>query len=316
MIKYLLVRTPEKVDLPPVNKISPYLLLSLTILFWSGNFVLGRGLHEKVPPVTLAFWRWFAAWLIILPFVVKPMIQQYPLIVRHGRSLILFGMLGVAGFSTLVYLGLASTTATNGILLNTTSPILIVLISRFFLKQRLSWQQVVGVAVAFMGVVVIVTRGNIALLLGLHLYPGDLLVLAGVLCWALYTVFLYLLPSALLPLSFVGTTLSVGVLCILPFFLWEQAGGAKMAVTPAVVAGILYLALFPSILAYIFWNHAVAAVGARRAGFFIYLMPAFGTLLSMTFLHETFYFYHLAGIIFIFLGVYLATMGPERREAL
>ncbi len=276
---------------------------------------MGRGLHEKVPPVTLAFWRWFTAWLIVLPFVLRPMIQQYPIIVRHGISLALFGMLGVAGFSTLVYIGLASTTATNGILLNTASPVIIVLISRFFLKQRLSWRQGVGVAVAFLGVVVIVTRGNITLLLGLNLHPGDLWVLAGVLCWALYTVFLYLRPSALLPLSFVGATLSVGTLCILPFFLWELAGGATMAVTPAVVAGILYLALFPSILAYIFWNHAVAAVGARRAGFFIYLMPAFGTILSVVFLHETFFLYHLAGVIFIFFGVYLTTTGQERRDA-
>lgn len=296
------------------KKISPYLLLTLTILFWSGNFVLGRGLHEKVPPVTLAFWRWFTAWLIVLPFVLKPMIQQYPIIVRHWMSLALFGMLGVAGFSTLVYMGLASTTATNGILLNTASPVIIILIGRFFLKQRLSWQQGVGVAVAFLGVVVIVTRGNVALLLGLNLHSGDLLVLAGVLCWALYTVFLYLRPSQLLPLSFVGATLSAGTLGIFPFFLWELAEGAKMAVTPAVVAGILYLALFPSILAYIFWNHAVAEVGARQAGFFIYLMPAFGALLSLVFLHETFFLYHLAGVIFIFSGVYLTTTGGERRD--
>jgi len=287
-------------------------LLLLTILFWSGNFVLGRGLHEEVPPVALAFWRWFLAWLLVLPFALRPMIAQAGIIVRHGRSLILFGMLGIAGFSTLVYIGLASTTATNGILLNTASPVIILLISRFFLKQRLSWRQGTGVAIAFLGVVVIVARGNFTLLLGLNFHSGDLLVLAGVLCWALYTVFLHLRPAALLPLSFVGATLTVGTLGILPCYLWELAGGATVKVTFTVAAGILYLALFPSILAYIFWNQAVAEVGARRAGYFIYLMPAFGTLLSVMFLHETFLIYHLAGITCICFGVYLTAMGGEK----
>lgn len=296
------------------KKISPYFLLTLTMLFWSGTFVLGRGLHEKVPPVALAFWRWFTAWLLVFPFVLRPMIEQYKIIVSHGISLIILGILGVAGFSTLVYMGLASTTATNGILLNTASPVIIILISRFFLKQHLSWRQGISIAIAFMGVVVIVTRGNLTMILGLDFNRGDLFVLAGVLCWALYTVFLYLRPSGLVPMAFVGITLSIGTLFILPFYLWELSSGAKMEVTPAVVAAIFYLALFPSILAYIFWNHAVAEVGARRAGFFIYLMPAFGTLLSVVFLHETLFLYHLSGVIFIFFGVYLTTTGGEGND--
>ena len=291
------------------KKVSPYLLLSLTILFWSGNFVLGRGLRENVPPVALAFWRWFLAWLMVLPFALMPMIRQYRLIIRHGLTLTLFGMCGVAGFSTLVYIGLASTTAMNGVLLNTASPVIIVLISRFFLKQHMSMGQGIGVVVAFLGVIVIITRGNLTLLLDLNLHSGDFLVLAGVLCWALYTVFLYLRPHDLLPLSFVGATVSIGTLGMLPFFLWERAAGAVTTLTPAVAAGIFYLALFPSILAYIFWNRAVAEVGARRAGYFIYLMPAFGTLLSSVFLQEAFLVYHLAGVILIFSGVYLTTRG-------
>ena len=259
--------------------------------------------------MALAFWRWFIAWLVVLPFVCKPMLQQHRLIIRHGLALTLFGMCGVAGFSTLVYIGLTSTTATNGVLLNTASPVIIVLISRFFLKQHMSGRQGIGVAVAFLGVIVIITRGDLTLLLALKLHSGDFWVLAGVLCWALYTVFLYQRPADLLPLSFVGATVSIGILSMLPFYLWELAAGSTINLTPAVGAGILYLALFPSILAYIFWNRSVAEVGARRAGYFIYLMPAFGTLLSSVFLQETFLVYHLAGVILIFSGVYLTTRG-------
>ena len=286
---------------------SPYLLLGLTILFWSGNFVLGRGLNKAVPPVALSFWRWFTAWLMILPFTLRPLTDQWRIILRFWKSLVLFSFLGVAGFSTLVYIGLTTTTATNGVLLNTTSPVFIILISRFILKKHLSWRQGLGVAVAFLGVMIIVSRGDMAMLLGLRLHRGDLFVLAGVLCWAVYTACPHMRPSEVAPLSFVGATVGIGTMMILPFYLWEMSRGAAMLITPPVMAGIFYLALFPSILAYIFWNHAVGQVGANTAGFFIYLMPVFGAFLSFVFLGESFLMYHLAGIIMIFSGVYLTT---------
>lgn len=286
---------------------SPYLLLCLTVLFWSGNFVLARGMHEDVPPVALSFWRWFTAWLILFPFLLRPTIKQLPVIFRRWKMLALFGVLGVAGFSTLIYTGLATTTATNGVLLNTTSPVLIVLISRFLLREPISRLQGLGVAVAFLGVIVIVTRGEAAVLSGLHPHSGDVIVLTGVLCWALYTVLLRLRPQELSPLPFLFATVSMGVMMILPFFLRERGGGAAVTLTPGILTGIAYLAVFPSILSYIFWNHAVAQVGPNRAGFFIYLMPAFGVVLSLVFLHESLRLYHLTGIVLIFAGVYLTT---------
>jgi drug/metabolite transporter (DMT)-like permease len=287
--------------------LSPYVLLGLTILFWSGNFVLGRGLHEKVPPVSLSFWRWFIAWLMFLPFSIAPMWKQRRIICSMWRRLFLFGILGVSGFSTFVYIGLKTTTATNGVLLNTMSPVFIILIGRIILKQRLSWRQGMGVALALAGAAVIVAQGNLEMLLKLRLHQGDIFVLAGVLCWALYTVFFHMRPVELSSLSFAGATVSMGTMTILPFFLWETGKGAVIIWTPGVAAGILYLALFPSILAYIFWNHAVEKVGARTAGLFIYLMPVFGVLLSFLLLGETCRAFHVAGMALIFAGIYLST---------
>jgi len=292
---------------------SPYFLLGLTILFWAGNFVVGRGLHDNITPVALTFWRWFTAWVLILPFVWKPLREQFQLILRFWKLIALFGTLGVAGFNSLVYIGLATTTATNGVLLNTTSPVWIVLLSRLIFKQPLSWRQGFGIAVAFLGVATIVTKGHLAALWGFQFHSGDLFVLAGVLCWAVYTVLLPLRPPALLPSAFLGAVVTVGTIIIVPFFLLEKGHDVLPAFTPSVMAGIFYLALFPSVLAYIFWNHAVLKVGARRAGYFIYLMPVFGALLSFTFLNESFLPYHGVGIILILLGVYLAmsTAGPR-----
>ncbi len=287
--------------------LSPYMLLCLTALFWSGNFVVGRGLHEDVPPVSLSFWRWFVAWLMLLPFALRPMLKQRQIIFRLWKPLLFFSIFGVAGFSTLVYIGLNTTTATNGVLLNTTSPVFIILISRIIFKHHLSWRQGMGVVLALAGAAAIVTQGELAMLLMFRLHRGDIFVLAGVLCWALYTVFLHMRPLELMPLSFTGATVTIGTITILPFFLLEISKGATTVLTPGIAAGIFYLALFPSILAYIFWNHAVGQVGARTAGLFIYLMPVFGVFLSFIFLGEAIRVFHLAGIILIFAGIYLTT---------
>jgi drug/metabolite transporter (DMT)-like permease len=287
---------------------SPYLLLGMTVLFWSGNFILGRGLHDKVPPIALSFWRWLTALILLLPFALRPVLKQREVIFRLWKQLFLFSLLGVAGFSTLVYLGLKTTTATNGVLLNTTSPVFIILISRIFFKHRLTLSQVFGVILALLGVAVIVTQGELALLLKFQLHRGDIFVVSGVLCWALYTVYLHMRPPELTQLAFTGITVFIGTATILPFFLWEVGRGGVTLVTPAVLAGIFYLGLFPSILAYLFWNHAVRQVGANKAGLFIYLMPVFGVLLSSLFLGEAIRSFHIAGMALILTGIYLTAM--------
>lgn len=286
---------------------SPYLLLTLTVLFWAGNFVLGRGVHDAVPPIALSFWRWATALLIVAPFVARPLWTQRRAVMRAWKTLLLLGVLGVAGFSTLVYVGLQTTTATNGVLLNTTNPVLIILISWLFLRQRLRAWQVIGVALGLLGVLVIVTRGELQALRTLRFTPGDLFVLAGVACWAVYTVCLRWRPAGLDALTFLGATVAVGVAAIAPFYVWELGHAAPLVLTPTIGMSILYFALFPSVLAYIFWNRAVTEVGASTAGLFIYLMPVFGVLLSLIFLRESLYPFHLVGIALVVAGVYFAT---------
>lgn len=285
----------------------PYLLLTLTVLFWAGNFVLGRGVHEAVPPIALSFWRWLTALAILAPLAAGSMWVQRREIAKAWKRLLLFGLLGIAAFHTLVYIGLQTTTATNGILLNTTNPVIIILISWLFLHQRLRWWQALGVAVAFLGALIIITRADLQVLRALRFNAGDMFVLAGVACWALYTVCLRWRPIHLDPLSFLGATVCAGLLLIAPLYAWELHQGARIQWSPWVAASIFYFGLFPSVLAYIFWNRAVAEVGASAAGLFIYLMPVFGVLLSVIFLQESLHRFHLAGMVMVVSGVYFAT---------
>lgn len=291
---------------------SPYLLLVLTTLFWSGNFVLGRAVHTVFTPFTLSFWRWAVALVILLPFVWCSLWRQKSLLRRHWPILLLLSVLGVVNFNTFVYIGLQSTTATNAVIMLSMTPVLIVALSFLLLRQTVTGWQTLGIGVSLVGVLVIVGRGDLQSLLARQFNPGDMWILAAVLSWALYSVCLRWRPAELQPLDFQVTTIILGMALLTPLYGWDLVHARTFAINGATVASILYLALFPSILAYIFWNRAVAELGANRTGQFLHLMPAFGAILSMIFLDERLYAFHGIGIAFIALGIWLATMYGRR----
>jgi drug/metabolite transporter (DMT)-like permease len=292
--------------------VSPYLLVTLAPLFWSGNFVLGRALGDTIPPIALSFWRWALALLIVLPFTLPSVLAQAGLIRRHLVVLVLLGFLGVANFNTFVYLGLQSTTATNAVLLQSTTPVLIVGLSFVLLGERISSRQAAGILVSLAGVGAIVLEGDAARLADLSLNRGDLWVLAAVLTWALYSVCLRWRPVQIEPLVLLTTTIAAGVVLLLPLYLWDLSRGGGFAVNATSLGAITYVALFPSVLAYVFWNRAVAELGANRTGQFLHLMPVFGTLLAMVLLGERMRGYHLVGIALIGAGIWLAAVRGRR----
>ncbi|WP_242521591.1 DMT family transporter [Motiliproteus sp. SC1-56] len=288
----------------PANP-TPYLLLLLTILFWSGNFVLARAMHLEMPPITLAFFRWSGAFLLLAPWVLPRMVREWAEIKRHWGILLVLSTLGVANYNTFAYIGLQSTQASNAVLLQSAVPVLILVFSRFLLGQRIGGLQLLGVTISLSGVAVLVAGGSLAGLLSLQANPGDLWILAAGTSWALYSVCLNWRPRTLAPLTLLGTTILVGALLLLPFYLWEaQSRVPEWHVDNILLIG--YVALFPSVLAYIFWNRGVAELGAARAGIFFHLMPVSGLILSAIFLGEVVQAYHLAGIALIFSGLFLA----------
>jgi len=288
------------------NKLAPYLLVSLAPLFWSGNFVLGRALHETIPPIALSFWRWAIALLILLPFVFRTLRAQADTIWRHWLILSLLGVLGVTNFNTFVYLGLQTTTATNAVLLVSTTPVMIVALSFLLLGQTVQALQKIGILLSLVGVAVIVSAGDLASLAAVALYPGDLWVLAAVASWALYSVCLRWRPQGLDPLVLLAATIVTGLAPLLPLYLWDLGQGSGFTLDAVSIGAIGYVALFPSVLAYIVWNRGVEALGANRTGQFLHLMPVFGTLLSIALLGEQLQGFHLAGIGLIALGIGLA----------
>ncbi len=293
---------------PPVpSRAFAYLLLTLTVLFWSGNWVVGRWIRGDVPPIALSFWRWAIAFACLLPWAWPHLRAQWRELLAHWKVLSLLGLFGGACHNALTYIGLAHTTATNGVLLASSTPIMIIALSWALFGKRLRRPEWIGMALSCAGILFIVSQGELARLLGLRPNEGDLWVLAAMLSWALYTVLLARRPPGLHPLSFLAAITLWGLAALVPFYLWEMAAGRLIIPGIPAFAAMAYAGIFPAALGFIFWNRAVAEVGGNRAGQFMHLMPAFGTLLAMIFLGEQPALHHLLGIALILAGIFLTT---------
>jgi len=292
----------------------PYLLLILTTLFWAGNFVLARAIYLDLQPFTLAFLRWALALLIIAPWWLMRAWRLRQVLYDHLPILTVQGILGVACFNTLVYFGVQYTQASNAMLMQSVVPVVILLLGVIFLREAVSSRQWLGVFLSLGGVLVLISRGSPEVLAGLDFNQGDLWIFLAMLSWSLYTLSLRWKPAALDGFTFFGFSVLVGVVVLLPFMLWEQSGSTELVLTEPFIWTVVYMAIFPSILSFLFWNHGVERLGAATAGPFIHLMPMFGLLLATVFLGERLGWYHLAGVLLIFSGLYIAILAQSLRR--
>ncbi|HZQ71658.1 MAG TPA: DMT family transporter [Burkholderiales bacterium] len=297
------------------RRLAAFGLLAAANLMWSGNWVLGRALREAFDPLSLNFWRWSVALLAMAPFALAQVRGHGALVRRHAGLLCMLALFGAFLFQSLVYLGLESTTAINGVLINAAGPFFIMLWSWGLEREPASLRQVAGMLLSFLGIVIIVCRGEPARLLQLEIHRGDAWILLAMPMWGLYSVLLKRAPAELHGLALTFVIACIGVAMMLPFFVLDAARGAMRWPGAAGIAGIVYVGLAASFGAFLCWNRGVAVLGANVAGFTLPLLPAFGTLLAMAFLGEPFQAFHAAAFATILAGVILATFRSGSREA-
>jgi drug/metabolite transporter (DMT)-like permease len=278
-----------------------YLLLTLTALFWAGNAIVGRALHTSVHPVTLAFWRWTLAALFLLPFTWKHLRRDWHTLARHWSTMFVLSLLGISSFNTILYHAAHTTTATNIALIQTALPAMILLLGFLLFGERVSHLGLLGMTLTIGGAVVTVIHGDFAFLRNAQFVSGDIWMLLAVFLYALYSVLLRKAPRVH-ALSFLTATFVVGAAALLPLYLWEWHALGAPVLTTGLVAGALYVAVFPSIFAYLFWNHGVATVGAGTTGLFNCLIPVFAAVLALAFLGERLHAYHFVGLTLIVAG--------------
>ena len=309
---------------------SAWSLLALANLFWAGNIVLGRGVVGMVPPIALAYWRWTGAFLIAVGFAWPYLRRDAATLLRHWRMMLLLSATGIATYNTMSYIGLTSTTALNVLLLQSAGPLVIIVWAFALFGERPTlWQsagpliiivwafllfrewpsamQVLAVLLSLCGVAVIAAHGSLHTLLHLSLNRGDVWILAAMVIYGIYAAMFRVRPAAH-PLSFLVAMMGVGSMMILPFYVWEIAQGGRIEGGLPAWLALVYIAVFPSFVAYLFFNRGIELIGATRASQSWHLMPVFGSILAVLFLGETFYLYHAIGIAMIAAGIVLASV--------
>jgi drug/metabolite transporter (DMT)-like permease len=287
---------------------SAWPLLILANLFWAGNIVLGRGLVGVVPPITLAYWRWTGAFLVAVGFAWSPLRDDLPILRRHWRMMLLLSATGIATYNTMSYIGLTGTTALNVLLLQSAGPLIIIVWAFALFGELPTPRQTGGVLLSLIGVAVIAAHGSLVDLLHLQVNAGDVWILAAMLIYGIYAAVFRRRP-AVHPMSFLVATMGIGSLMILPFYLWEVAQGGRIISTPSAWLALVYIAVFPSFIAYLFFNRGIELIGATLASQSWHLMPVFGSILAVLLLGEQFHRYHGIGIAMIAGGIAMASFG-------
>ncbi|MES9964922.1 MAG: DMT family transporter [Candidatus Sedimenticola sp. 20ELBAFRAG] len=286
---------------------TPQVLLALTTLFWAGNAVVGKLAVGLISGVELSFWRWVIALSLLTPFAIKAVLIDLSYYRLHWKKMLLLGFLSVSVYNTFQYLALQWTSVINVGVVTATMPLMVFMLTWLTGQERANRYQRIGLTVALCGVLVIITQGDIGVLLGLEMNPGDLLMLLAIFSFALYSVLIKPLPAELNRLGLLWVLVFLGVLGILPFYLWDISRHELFTLNLDTGLILLYVGIFPSILSYFFWNRAVALGGANLAGMFCNLIPVYATVLAVLLLGEPLTYFQLLGMLGIFTGIFLAT---------
>ncbi len=290
------------------------MLLALAALFWSGNHIIGRAIVGYVPPYTISMLRWLLPCIFLLPFAWPHLKRDWPVIVKHWKIILFLGVTGGAIFTAGQYVGLQYTTALNVSVLNSISPVAIVAASAVLFGDRLKPVQAAGILVSLLGVLVIISKADFATLLGIDFNYGDIVIFFNMLVIAVFSSVLRKMPKVHW-LSSIFTFSVISTVCLLPFSALEMTSGANFEISVPTILAIIYVAIFPSVLAYVFWTRGIEAIGANRAGPFLHLIPVYSAVMASAFLGERLMIYHLAGFILILAGVWAASVRMKRPAA-
>ena len=284
-----------------------YLFLFLSVLFWAGNFIVGKyASYYQIPPFSLNFYRWFFAWLILLPFTFKEIISKKNYILENYKFYILLGITSVTIFNSIVYYSLNFTQVISGVLMISTIPVMIMFISSILKIERTNIFQILGVICSFIGVILIITKANLDLLVNLDFNKGDLTMVVAMLSWATYSALLKKRKHELSQLSLLEVIITFGLIFLIPIYITEYSLGFEITLNKPFILVLIYVVLFPGLAAFICWIKGISLIGPNRSGVFLHLMPILSALMAMIIFKEKFMLYHLLGAFFILSGIILS----------
>ena len=286
---------------------SAYLFLVLATFCWSGNFIVGKfaTLYE-IPPLTLNVFRWISVWFILIPFTYKEIFENLPYIKKNWLVISFMGVITISTFNSVVYFALNYTQVINAVLMLSAIPAATIVLSSLMKIEETNIFQLFGLVLSIIGIGSIISNGDIQKIISLDFNKGDMWMLVCVITWSLYSTLLKKNNFKFSQFTLIQLMVSVGILFLIPQFFYEKSIGLELSLDKNFILILIYVAIFPAIAAYYFWQKGIEIIGPNRASMFIQLMPLFSAVMAIIIFKEKFELYHFVGAIFILSGIYLS----------
>ena len=284
-----------------------YILLVLTTLFWSGNFIVGKAASTfEIPPFSLNFYRWLFAGLILLPFTFREILKKKNYIFNNIGFFIILGITSITIFNSTVYYSLYYMQVISGVLMISTIPVWIMFISSILGIEKTNKFQLLGVILSLLGVLFIITKSDLNVIKNLAFNKGDLIMATGMFAWALYSALLKKKTYEISQITLLEVVIISGLVFLIPIYILEMNFGNQIIIGKPFILTLSYVVIFPGLTSFFFWIKGIGIIGANRAGVFLHLMPVFGSIMAIILFDEKFMIYHLLGAIFIIAGITLS----------
>ena len=286
-----------------------YILLVLTTIFWSGNFIVGKAATiYEIPPFSLNFFRWLFAGIILLPFTFKEIILKKNYIKENVGLFIILGITSITVFNSIVYYSLYFTQVITGVLMISTIPIWIILISSLLKIEKTNIYQIFGILLSLTGVVAIITKSDLEVIKGLEFNKGDLSIIVAMFSWAIFSTLLKKKKLEVSQITLLQVVIIFGLIFLTPIYIIELLLGNYIILDKPFFLTLAYVVIFPGLLSFLFWIKGISVIGANRSGIFLHLMPIFGSVFAIIIFKEKIMFYHLIGAIFIIFGIRISNI--------
>ena len=284
-----------------------YLLLTLSVLFWAGNFIVGKfATLFEIPPLTLNVLRWLSVWLILMPFTYKEIYNNFSYIKKNWLVISFMGLITISTFNSVVYFALNHTQVINAVLVLAAIPAATIVFSLFMNIEKTNIFQLLGLFFSIIGIGSIISNGDFQKIISLNFNKGDVWMLVCVITWSLYSTLLKKNKFKFSQFTLIQLMVSAGLIFLIPQLFYEKSIGLEVNFNKAFFFILFYVVIFPAIAAYYCWQKGVEIIGPNRASMFIQLMPLFSAIMAIIIFKENFELYHFVGATFIVSGIYLS----------
>ena len=289
------------------KKYLAYLLLTLSTLFWAGNFIVGKfATLFEIPPLSLNVLRWLSVWLILMPFTYREIYKNLTYVKKNWLMISFMGLITISTFNSVVYFSLNYTQVINAVLVLAAIPAATIIFSSFMNIEKTNFFQLIGLFLSIVGIGSIISNGDIQKIISLNFNKGDVWMLVCVITWSLYSTLLKKNKFKFSQFTLIQLMVSAGLLFLIPQLFYEKSIGLEVNFNKAFFIILFYVVVFPAIAAYYCWQKGVEIIGPNRASMFIQLMPLFSAVMAIIIFNEKFELYHFVGATFIVSGIYLS----------